>query len=153
MGTVHLLDNDTINKIAAGEVVSRPSSVVKELVEDLFSKGLIKVLYTTETFAVGINMPAKSVCFESLRKYDGISFRFLNSKEYFQIAGRAGRLQRRADPAGSARTEREPVPGGRAGRGLGADDACVGPSSLDRLARDRGGGRSRPRLRRDVAGE
>ncbi|MBI2135098.1 DEAD/DEAH box helicase [Candidatus Woesearchaeota archaeon] len=65
--------------------------VIKELVEELFSKGLIKVLYTTETFAVGINMPAKSVCFESLRKFDGVNFRFLNSKEYFQIAGRAGR--------------------------------------------------------------
>lgn len=65
--------------------------IIKEIVEELFSKGLIKVLYTTETFAVGINMPAKTVCFDSLRKYDGINFRFLNSKEYFQIAGRAGR--------------------------------------------------------------
>ncbi len=65
--------------------------IMKDVVEELFSQGLIKVLYTTETFAVGINMPAKSVCFESLRKYDGISFRFLNSKEFFQIAGRAGR--------------------------------------------------------------
>ena len=65
--------------------------IIKELVEELFSLGMIKVLYTTETFAVGINMPAKTVCFDSLRKYDGISFRFLNSKEYFQIAGRAGR--------------------------------------------------------------
>lgn len=65
--------------------------IMKEIVEELFSKGLIKVLYTTETFAVGINMPAKTVCFQSLRKYDGITFRFLNSKEYFQIAGRAGR--------------------------------------------------------------
>jgi len=65
--------------------------IMKELVEELFSKGLIKVLYTTETFAVGINMPAKTVCFQSLRKYDGVNFRFLNSKEYFQIAGRAGR--------------------------------------------------------------
>jgi len=65
--------------------------IAKELVEELFSKGLIKVLYTTETFAVGINMPAKTVCFESLRKYDGANHRFLNSKEYFQIAGRAGR--------------------------------------------------------------
>ena len=52
---------------------------------------MIKVLYTTETFAVGINMPAKSVCFESLRKFDGVSFRMMTSKEYFQIAGRAGR--------------------------------------------------------------
>ncbi len=65
--------------------------IMKELVEELFSKGLIKVLYTTETFAVGINMPAKTVCFDGLRKFDGISFRYLNSKEYFQIAGRAGR--------------------------------------------------------------
>ncbi len=65
--------------------------VMKELVEELFGQGLIKVLYTTETFAVGINMPAKTVCFYSLRKFDGINFRFLNSKEYFQIAGRAGR--------------------------------------------------------------
>ncbi|MFH1127685.1 MAG: DEAD/DEAH box helicase [archaeon] len=65
--------------------------IIKELVEELFSEGLIKVLYTTETFAVGINMPAKSVCFDSMMKYDGINFRYLNSKEYFQIAGRAGR--------------------------------------------------------------
>lgn len=65
--------------------------VLKEIVEDLFSQGKINVLYATETFAVGINMPAKTVCFNSLRKYDGRSFRYLNTKEYFQIAGRAGR--------------------------------------------------------------
>ena len=72
--------------------------VVKEAVEELFGLGLIKVLYATETFAVGINMPAKTVCFDSLRKYDGINFRSLNTKEYFQIAGRAGR--RGIDPIG-----------------------------------------------------
>ncbi|MEK6905587.1 MAG: helicase-related protein, partial [Nanoarchaeota archaeon] len=65
--------------------------VIKGIVEDLFGMGKIKVLYTTETFAVGINMPAKTVIFNSLRKYDGYNFRYLNSKEYFQIAGRAGR--------------------------------------------------------------
>ncbi len=64
---------------------------MKEIVEGLFGMGKIKVLYTTETFAVGINMPAKTVCFDALRKYDGINFRYLNSKEYFQMAGRAGR--------------------------------------------------------------
>jgi superfamily II RNA helicase len=64
---------------------------VKEAVEHLFNKGLLKVLYATETFAVGINMPAKCVCFGSLEKYDGLSFRLLNTKEYFQLAGRAGR--------------------------------------------------------------
>ncbi|MFC1732512.1 DEAD/DEAH box helicase [candidate division KSB1 bacterium] len=65
--------------------------IIKNIVEELFSQGKINVLYTTETFAVGINMPAKTVCFKSPRKFDGINFRFLNSKEYFQIAGRAGR--------------------------------------------------------------
>ncbi len=72
--------------------------VIKQAVEELFGAGMIKVLYTTETFAVGINMPAKTVCFTSLRKYDGRNFRPLNTKEYFQIAGRAGR--RGIDPIG-----------------------------------------------------
>ncbi len=72
--------------------------VIKQAVEELFGAGMIKVLYTTETFAVGINMPAKTVCFTSLRKYDGRNFRNLNTKEYFQIAGRAGR--RGIDPIG-----------------------------------------------------
>jgi superfamily II RNA helicase len=63
----------------------------KELVEVLFAEGIIKVLYATETFAVGINMPAKSVAFSSVYKYDGVNFRYLFTKEYFQMAGRAGR--------------------------------------------------------------
>jgi superfamily II RNA helicase len=65
--------------------------VLKEIVEELFTQGKLKVLFVTETFAVGINMPAKTVCFDSLRKFDGRSFRNLNTKEFFQIAGRAGR--------------------------------------------------------------
>jgi len=64
---------------------------LKELVESLFAEGLIKVLYATETFAVGINYPAKTVVFNELKKYDGTGVRYLNSKEYFQCAGRAGR--------------------------------------------------------------
>lgn len=64
---------------------------LKHIVEKLFSEGLVKVLFATETFAVGINMPAKTVCFDSLRKYTGTGFRYLTSKEYFQISGRAGR--------------------------------------------------------------
>ena len=63
----------------------------KEIVEDLFAIGKIKILFATETFAVGINMPARSVSFSSLNKYDGVNFRNLNTKEYFQMAGRAGR--------------------------------------------------------------
>src|SRR3989338_11154139 len=65
--------------------------ILKDIVEELFAKNLIKVLYCTETFAVGVNYPAKTVCFNTLEKFDGITFRYLNSKEYFQLAGRAGR--------------------------------------------------------------
>ncbi|MFH0700947.1 MAG: DEAD/DEAH box helicase [Candidatus Woesearchaeota archaeon] len=65
--------------------------IIKETIEELFAAGKIKVLYATETFAVGINMPAKTVCFENLRKYDGFNFRGLTTKEFFQMAGRAGR--------------------------------------------------------------
>ncbi|MFW5991395.1 MAG: DEAD/DEAH box helicase [Candidatus Nanoarchaeia archaeon] len=63
----------------------------KHIVEKLFARGLVKVLFTTETFALGVNMPAKSVCLDSLRKFTNEGFRFLNSKEFFQITGRAGR--------------------------------------------------------------
>ena len=64
----------------------------KEIVELLFSQGLIKVLLATETFAMGINMPTKTVIFHSIKKFDGSeSDRFLNSSEYVQMSGRAGR--------------------------------------------------------------
>jgi superfamily II RNA helicase len=67
--------------------------VLKEIVEILFGRGLIKVLFATETFAVGINMPTKTVVFTSYRKYDDLSdkFRMLTPSEYTQMAGRAGR--------------------------------------------------------------
>lgn len=63
----------------------------KELVERLFTSGLLKLLFTTETFALGINMPARAVVFSSLRKFDGVGFDFVKSREYQQMAGRAGR--------------------------------------------------------------
>eukprot|EP00850_Spirogloea_muscicola_P022751 SM000310S11942 [mRNA] locus=s310:66821:77710:+ [translate_table: standard] len=65
--------------------------IVKEVVEMLFCKGVIKVLFSTETFAMGVNAPARSVAFHGLRKHDGQSFRQLHSGEYTQMAGRAGR--------------------------------------------------------------
>jgi len=64
---------------------------MKEILEILFSKGLIKVLFATETFAVGINMPTKTVVFTALDKYTDGSIRPLKSAEYIQMAGRAGR--------------------------------------------------------------
>ena len=64
---------------------------LKEVVERLFTSGLIQLLFTTETFAVGINMPACTVVFDSLEKFDGIGFRYLKAREYHQMSGRAGR--------------------------------------------------------------
>jgi superfamily II RNA helicase len=63
----------------------------KELVERLFTSGLLRLLFATETFALGINMPARSVVFSSLRKFDGVGFSTLKVREYQQMAGRAGR--------------------------------------------------------------
>ncbi len=65
--------------------------VAKDIVEELFEQKLIYVLYCTETFAVGLNFPCKTVCFDSTTKWDGVNFRSLSNREYFQIAGRAGR--------------------------------------------------------------
>lgn len=65
--------------------------IVKEAVEILFSKQLIQVLFATETFAMGVNMPARTVLLTSITKHDGRRTRTLHAAEYTQIAGRAGR--------------------------------------------------------------
>ncbi|KAL5543421.1 hypothetical protein UlMin_007205 [Ulmus minor] len=65
--------------------------VIKELVEILFQEGLVKALFATETFAMGLNMPAKTVVFTAFKKWDGDSHRFIGSGEYIQMSGRAGR--------------------------------------------------------------
>jgi superfamily II RNA helicase len=67
--------------------------VLKEVVEILFGRGLIKVMFCTETFAVGINMPTKSVVFLGYEKYSDEKEcrRVLYTDEYMQMAGRAGR--------------------------------------------------------------
>ncbi|WP_062213780.1 DEAD/DEAH box helicase [Demequina oxidasica] len=63
----------------------------KEVVEELFGAGLIKVVYATETLALGINMPARSVVLEKLVKWDGKGHKDLTAGEYTQLTGRAGR--------------------------------------------------------------
>lgn len=65
--------------------------IIKETVEILFGEGLIKALFATETFAMGLNMPARTVLFTNVRKFDGKDFRWLTSGEYIQMSGRAGR--------------------------------------------------------------
>ncbi len=64
---------------------------LKEVVERLFTTGLVKLLFATETFALGVNMPAQSVVLDSIEKYHGTHFGYLRCREYQQMAGRAGR--------------------------------------------------------------
>jgi len=65
--------------------------ILKEVIEILFQESLIKCLFATETFAMGINMPAKTVVFTATRKFDGRDFRWVSAGEYIQMSGRAGR--------------------------------------------------------------
>lgn len=67
------------------------TGVFREMIELLFSKGYIKLLFATETFSVGINMPTRTVVFTSMKKYSDKGFRWIKSHEYTQMAGRAGR--------------------------------------------------------------
>ncbi|KAJ2630557.1 ATP-dependent RNA helicase mtr4 [Coemansia sp. RSA 1290] len=65
--------------------------ILKEVIEILFQEGLLKCLFATETFSIGLNMPARTVVFTSVRKFDGKDFRWVMSGEYIQMSGRAGR--------------------------------------------------------------
>ena len=64
---------------------------MKEAVEEAFAAGLVKVVFATETLALGINMPARSVAIEKLSKFTGERHEFLTPGEYTQLTGRAGR--------------------------------------------------------------
>lgn len=65
--------------------------ILKETIEILFQESLIKVLFATETFSIGLNMPAKTVVFSKVKKWDGVKNRPLTAGEYVQMSGRAGR--------------------------------------------------------------
>ncbi|KAI9754256.1 MAG: ATP-dependent RNA helicase mtr4 [Chaenotheca gracillima] len=65
--------------------------ILKETIEILFQENLIKVLFATETFSIGLNMPAKTVVFTSVRKFDGTTQRWVTPSEFVQMSGRAGR--------------------------------------------------------------
>jgi ATP-dependent RNA helicase DOB1 len=65
--------------------------ILKELIEILFQESLLKILFATETFAMGLNMPAKTVIFTAMTKWDGEAMRYMRSGEYIQMSGRAGR--------------------------------------------------------------
>jgi ATP-dependent RNA helicase HelY len=64
---------------------------LKEVVEELFARGLVKVVFATETLALGINMPARTVVLERLSKWNGQGHADITAGEYTQLTGRAGR--------------------------------------------------------------
>jgi ATP-dependent RNA helicase HelY len=74
--------------------------VMKETVEELFSGGLVRLVFATETLALGINMPARTVVLESLSKFTGEGHEMLRPGDYTQLTGRAGR--RGIDTEGTA---------------------------------------------------
>lgn len=78
-----------INGVAAHHAGMLPP--FKELVEELFAEGLLKVVFATETLALGINMPARTVVLEKLDKFNGESHEDITPGEYTQLTGRAGR--------------------------------------------------------------
>jgi len=65
--------------------------IFREMIEILYEKKYIKVLFATETFAIGLNMPTKTVCFTNVYKHDGKEHRMLYNNEFKQMCGRAGR--------------------------------------------------------------
>jgi superfamily II RNA helicase len=66
--------------------------ILREIVEILFAKGYIKLLFATESVAIGLNLPVKTCIFTDIYKHDGTCMRVLQAHEYTQAAGRAGRL-------------------------------------------------------------
>ncbi len=89
----HLYNNKHIEYLLCG-VASHHAGLLpawKNLVEKLFQKGLIKVVFATETLAAGINMPARSTVISSTSKRTDSGHRMLTASEFLQMSGRAGR--------------------------------------------------------------
>ena len=101
MGTKHLDEKDLgvldyggwLSNLEAGVAAHHAGLVpaFKEVVEDLFSRGLVKLVFATETLALGINMPARTVVLDKLSKYTGDGHELMLPGEFTQLTGRAGR--------------------------------------------------------------
>jgi ATP-dependent RNA helicase HelY len=102
---LNLLDRQTLRRgLAMHHAGLLP--YLKELVEELFQRGLIKVVFATETLSLGIHMPARACVVSSFTKFDGRDFAPLTSGELTQLMGRAGR--RGIDPIGHGVILKEP---------------------------------------------
>ncbi|MCP5107762.1 MAG: DEAD/DEAH box helicase, partial [bacterium] len=92
------IDNDeraqAVRQLAARGVAYHHAGIhpmLKEILERLFSEKLIKIIFVTETFALGVNMPARTVVMDEVKKNYGRFFRALKVRDFFQMAGRSGR--------------------------------------------------------------
>ena len=65
--------------------------ILKETIEVLYSRGLIKILFATTSFSIGLNMPTRTVVFTDIYKFNDTCKEILSSSEYLQMCGRAGR--------------------------------------------------------------
>lgn len=86
---IHAFRRSALDGIAAHHAGMIP--LLKVVVEELFAAGLVKAVFATETLALGINMPARSVVLEKLTKFNGVAHADLTPGEYTQLTGRAGR--------------------------------------------------------------
>lgn len=85
--------NDWISGLERGIAAHHAGMIppFKEVVEELFARGLVKVVFATETLALGINMPARTVVIESLMKFTGEKHELVTPGQFTQLCGRAGR--------------------------------------------------------------
>jgi superfamily II RNA helicase len=85
--------NDLVNLLEKGIGIHHSGMIpiLREIVELMISKKYIKILFATESFAIGLDCPIKTAVFTGLMKFDGCNERYLLSHEYTQMAGRAGR--------------------------------------------------------------
>ena len=91
---LHILDYHAWAEALSRGVAAHHAGMLptfKEVVEELFAAGLVKVVFATETLALGINMPARSVVLEKLTKWNGENHADVTPAEYTQLTGRAGR--------------------------------------------------------------
>ena len=96
--------DEWLDRLTAGVAAHHAGLIpaFKEAIEECFAAGLLAVVFATETLAVGVNMPARSVVIEQLSRFRGDGFAMLTPGEYTQLTGRAGR--RGIDQAGYAYT-------------------------------------------------
>jgi ATP-dependent RNA helicase HelY len=102
-GRLAIVEDEDERRVVAGAVDTRVTRrgiamhhagmlpFVKETIEQLFQRGLIKVVFATETLSLGLNMPARACVISAFTKFDGVSFATLTSAELTQLLGRAGR--------------------------------------------------------------